>query len=137
MNRKSTVSELMTKNVIVASLESKLETVLEFFHVYKVHHLPVTSDNVLLGILSITDVFDFMAFEFSKGRAATFDDLKNHFNIKDVMTKNPITVHEDDPIEAVIKILAAASFQSVLVVNGDDLVGIVTNNDLVKFLGQL
>jgi CBS domain-containing protein len=53
------------------------------------------------------------------------------------MTENPVTVHSDDNIEAVIAILSTSSFQSVPVVNEGNLVGIITNNDLVKFLGQL
>jgi len=137
MNKKSLVSTLMTKSVIVANLDSKLETVLEFFNTYKVQHLPVTFSEKLLGILSVNDVIDFMASQFLKGESKTYDDLKANFNIKNIMTENPVTVHSDDNIEAVIAILSTSSFQSVPVVNEGNLVGIITNNDLVKFLGQL
>lgn len=137
MNKRSPVSSLMTKNVIIASLDSKLETVLEFFNTYKVQHLPVTFNDKLLGVLSINDVLDFISSNYLNGTAKTFDDLKSIFSIKDIMTENPVSVKENDTIDAVIKILSTASFQSVLVTNDGNLVGIVTNKDLVKFLGQL
>ncbi|MCX6208030.1 MAG: CBS domain-containing protein [Bacteroidetes bacterium] len=137
MNKKSPVSTLMTKNVVVASLDSKLETVLEFFNTYKVQHLPVTFNNTLLGILSLNDVIDFFASQYLKGLASNFNELKNNFSIKEIMTENPTTVKETDSIETVIKILSTASYQSVLVTNEGNLVGIVTNKDLVKFLASL
>lgn len=137
MNKKSTVSSIMTENLIVANLDSKLETVLEFFNTYKVQHLPVAFGEKLIGIVSINDVLDFIASHFLKGTATTFDELKEKFNIKDVMTENPTTVRPTDTIDSVIKILSEASYQSVLVTTDGNLVGIVTNKDLVKFLNQL
>lgn len=137
MNKRSPVSSLMTKNVIIASLDSKLETVLEFFNTYKVQHLPVTFNDKLLGVLSINDVLDFISSNYLNGTAKTFDDLKSMFSIKDIMTENPVTIKENDSIDAAIKILSSASFQSVLVTNEGNLIGIVTNKDLVKFLAQL
>lgn len=127
----------MTKNVIIASLDSKLETVLQFFNTYKVQHLPVTFNDKLLGVLSINDVLDFISSNYLNGTAKTFDDLKNMFSIKDIMTDSPVSVKENDNIDTVIKILSTASFQSVLVTNEGNLVGIVTNKDLVKYLAQL
>jgi acetoin utilization protein AcuB len=137
MNKNSLVSELMTKSVIVANLDSKLETVLEFFNTYRVQHLPVTFNEKLLGILSVNDVIDFMASQFLKGKAKTYDDLKANFKITELMTENPITIHSDDQIETVINILSNSSFQCVPVVHEGNLLGIVTNKDLVKYLGQL
>ena len=137
MNKRSPISTLMTKNMIVASLDSKLETVLEFFNTYKVQHLPVTFNNTLIGIVSINDVLDFISSQYLKGTSFSFNDLKNSFNIKEVMTENPTTVKETDSIDSVIKILSTASYQSVLVTNEGNLVGIVTNKDLVKFLAHI
>jgi CBS domain-containing membrane protein len=137
MNKKSLVSELMTKNVVVANLGSKLEDVLQFFSTYKVQHLPITSDEKLIGIISLNDVIDYIATQFLMKEIATFDELKNNFNINKVMTANPKTVAENDHIDDVIKILANASFQSVLVTQEGKLVGIVTKNDLVRFWSQL
>ncbi len=137
MNKKSPVSSLMTKSVIFASLDSELSTVLQFFNTYKVQHLPVTLNEKLLGIISVNDVLDYISSQFLNKATSTFDELKQNFNIRKIMTENPTTVSETDSIDTVIKILSTQSYQSVLVTNNGNLVGIVTNKDLVKFLGQL
>lgn len=137
MNKKSPVSSLMTKSVIFASLDSELSAVLQFFNTYKVQHLPVTFGEKLLGIVSVNDVLDYVSSQFLNNTANTFEELKQNFNIKQVMTEHPTTVGENDSIDTVIKILSKESYQSVLVTKNGDLVGIVTNKDLVKFLGQL
>lgn len=137
MNKKSPVSELMTTNVVVASLDSKLDKILQFFSTYKVQHLPITLNEEVFGIISLNDVIDFISSQFLLKHTTSFEELKNNFNVQEIMTKNPTTVKENDSIETVINILSNASYQSVLVTRENNLVGIVTNKDLVNYLGQL
>ncbi len=84
--------------------------------------LPVVDDDMnLIGIVSEYDLLDVLL------------EKRDEKTIKaeDIMTKNPITVHEDMPILDVIKILEDNKLIRVPIVKGPRLVGILTRRDLL------
>ena len=52
-------------------------------------------------------------------------------SVRDVMTENPQTVEPGDSIEEAAKKMKSGGFGALLVVDGDDLKGIVTDRDIV------
>jgi CBS domain-containing protein len=50
------------------------------------------------------------------------------------MVKNPIKISSDITIKSVAEILAKNEFHALPVVDGDELVGIVTTTDLLLYL---
>ena len=60
--------------------------------------------------------------------------IYNEFSIEQVMTKNIRVIQKDDTIFEVATILADSEFHSLPVVDGSELVGIITTTDLIKFL---
>lgn len=137
MNKKSTISEIMTRNIIFAGLDNSLEQILHFFSLYKVQHLPVAAEGKLLGILSVNDVLDYISSEMLKQRQFGFEVLNMKFNMEEVMTKKPVTISPKNTIADAVKILSTAGYQSLPVVENDKLVGIITNKDLVRVFNAM
>lgn len=54
--------------------------------------------------------------------------------VADVMTRNPVTVQADAPIEDVATLLAERDVSRLPVLEGDRLVGIVSKHDIVRSL---
>ena len=52
-------------------------------------------------------------------------------SVRDVMSENPQTVEPGDSIEEAAKKMKSGNFGALLVVDGDDLKGIVTDRDIV------
>ena len=63
---------------------------------------------------------------------AIFDML----TIEQVMKSNPTTVSSTQPIKEVAEILSTEEFHALPVVDNNELVGIVTTTDVVKYLLQ-
>lgn len=136
MVKRVPVSHLMTQKVIVASTTTKFSDILDFFDLFKIQHLPVAENDKLIGIISINDVMRYLSTKLKAGTAMNLAWLNATFDIKDVMTVNPVCVEPNDDFQEVVKILATGKFQSVPVVKNGLIVGIVTNKDVVKVYQQ-
>ncbi|MCB9226136.1 MAG: CBS domain-containing protein [Chitinophagales bacterium] len=128
MNRNTPISYVMTKNIVVADLHTKFDNILTLFLDYGIYHLPVTYDDKLIGILSMTDALKF----YRSGASA--DD----FNIEEIMTRNPKSLNPDDTLGDAVDILSEAKFRSLPVVDDEGkIVGIVSNKDMVRILDKV
>jgi acetoin utilization protein AcuB len=70
----------------------------------------------------------------------TPDDYNRVFEatpITAAMTKNPITIAPDAPVRDAVNILYSKRVSALPVVDGDQLVGIVTISDMLGLLNQL
>jgi CBS domain-containing protein len=52
--------------------------------------------------------------------------------VRDIMTSNPMTVRPGDPIEACMGLMATRNFRHLPVLDGDQVVGVVSIGDVVK-----
>ncbi len=90
---------------------------------HKIRHLPVVnSENELSGILSIRDVV----------RAKDKTSM-----VKTIMTTPVRTVKKDANIKTVIALMLKYKISAVLVADNNEVVGIVTTDDLLKLLHEV
>jgi CBS domain-containing protein len=127
------VSQVMTKNVIVAARHSTFTEVMRFFTEFKIQHLPVADGPRIVGIISVSDMMSFI-FRATKKSMVDNASLDAMFQIADVMTPSPITISPEDDVASVVNLLSTGAFQAVPVTEGDVIVGIITNKDLVRML---
>ena len=136
MAKKILISEVMTPNVIVANTSTPFNQIVDFFDLYNIQHLPVAENDRLIGILSINDIMKYIGKKLKVGIAMNMAFLTSTFDIKEVMTVNPVCVAPDADFSEVVEILAMGKFQSVPVVKNGLIVGIITNKDVVKVYDQ-
>ena len=135
MNTEKKIKEIMTVNLISIKEWTGLEKILELFHASTIHHLLVTDkDGKLVGIISKDDLLRFystMLFD-TTGKIYSKKSFDHTF-AKDIMTANPITIDPDDHIGLAADIFYANQFRALPVVEIDELVGIITPYDLLKY----
>jgi CBS domain-containing protein len=113
-------SAVMTGSVISISEERDIITAESLMRINKIRHLPVVnSENELSGILSAKDV--------AKARDKTKP-------IKTVMTAPVKTVRKNSNVRTVAELMLKHKISAVLVANDEEIVGIVTTDDLLKLL---
>lgn len=106
-----------TKIILVDEIDS-LELVSHIMKWKKIHHLPVINKKKeLTGLLSWTDLIKL-------GN----NDLK--LRVKDVMTKNLITISQEAPLEEAVKLMKSNNINCLPVVRKKELLGILTTSDL-------
>ena len=129
------ISEIMTKNIIALNRDDDLETAEMLFKRHKIRHIPVVAEDVIIGMLSYTDL---LRISFADAVYETEDEVDtlvyNMFTIDQVMAKNVVTVPSTATIKEVAKILAENEFHALPVVDDGRLVGIVTTTDLINYL---
>lgn len=135
MKLNTPVSQIMTKDVYTVAVNHSLAQAKEKCDACKVRHLPVVSGRKLVGILSLTDIMR-LSFGDTYGRnefdvdAAMYDML----TIDQVMKVHPKTVKVDDQIKDVVDILVKEEFHALPVVDGENLAGIITTTDIIRYL---
>ena len=129
------ISEIMTKNIIALNRDDDLETAEMLFKRNKMRHIPVVAEEVIIGMLSYTDL---LRISFADAVYETEEEVDtlvyNMFTIDQVMAKNVVTVPSTATIKEVAKILAENEFHALPVVDDGRLVGIVTTTDLIYYL---
>lgn len=135
MRHKTPISTIMTKNIIAVQRTDDLETAERLFKLHHIRHIPVVSGNVIIGMLSYTDLLR-ISFADAVGDDETEVDtvVYNMFSIDQVMTKNVVVVNSHTSIKKVAQILANNEFHALPVVDNGELVGIVTTTDLMQYM---
>jgi len=137
MRQRIPVSAIMTKNIVALTTSDDLERAETLFKRHKIRHIPVVSKEILIGMLSYTDL---MRISFAETAAEAEDSVDsvvyNMFSIEQVMIKDVITVSSETTIKEATKILAGREFHALPVVDNGTLVGIVTTTDLLNYYIQ-
>ena len=129
------ISEIMTKHVITIGLEDELETAELLFKRKHIRHIPVVKEKSIVGMLSYTDLLRISFADAVDEDESTIDTIVyNMFTIEQVMAKNVVSVPSTATIKEVAQLLSEREFHAIPVVNGSELVGIVTTTDLINYL---
>ena len=135
MRKRMPVSTIMTKDIIALNRTDDLETAETLFKQHHIRHIPVVSGDVIIGMLSYTDLLR-ISFADALNEDETEVDtvVYNMFTIDQVMSKNVVTVNSETSIKEVAGIITKNEFHALPVVDNGELVGIVTSTDLINFL---
>ncbi len=116
------VIERMTAQPVVVTGDMTVKDALDTIQDRQVHHLPVldSTDN-LIGIVAEKDLL-----------RARNDDL-----LRDIMTRDVVTVTEYTALEEAARIMADRKISSLPVMRSGKLVGIVTETDLFQVFLEL
>ena len=123
----------MTKVPISVNVTNKLSEVYNIFKEKNIHHIPVVSGKQLIGIISKTDIerISYVSnAQDDKANTAIYDMLK----IEQVMTDQVDTVQEKEEIREAAKKFATGKYHALPVMEGEELSGIVTTTDVIKYM---
>jgi CBS domain-containing protein len=134
MKRREPVSHIMTSNLHSVKEEDTLSDVVGVFRKYKIRHLPVTKGGVISGIISSTDINRLTFGGLFENQDGADEAILEMLRVPQVMTSKIRSVAPDTSIKEVAEIFAKEHFHALPVVDGDQLKGIVTTTDVIKYL---
>jgi CBS domain-containing membrane protein len=127
------VADLMTEDVITVTPDTDLSTAWNLFDDAAIRHLPVVDDDGnLVGVLSHRDL--------ARRALASVDDLtlqEQHAllaerTVEEVMQRSPEYATPDEPLVDAAERMIENKFGCLPVVEGMQVVGIVTESDFVR-----
>jgi CBS domain-containing protein len=134
---KITVKEIMTKDLIVVSPTERLVHARRQMMEGHVGRLPVVDDDRLVGMLTSKDLMrafiDFRKHVPEKYQKSQIKEVL----IEDIMSSNPIFTSKDATISEVAKIMIETGYNGLPVVEGNEVVGIITQTDILRLIEKL
>src|SRR5689334_16874885 len=139
LKSKFRVRDYMTSTVTTVSADARLLDAALLIRRTGKRHVPVVSaDGKALGIISDRDVSRLAPSVLSHLSADEYNKIFEGTPVTQAMTRDPVTIHPDAPVQQAVHIMTSRKFSSVLVTEPDGkLVGIITITDLLGLLDQL
>ncbi len=152
------VKELMTTDVIAFKPDNKIPHVAKTFRTKRISGAPVIDDQKkVIGVISEADIMKltaaipfpvidplnpfpvFSMSSYMKKVKKIPDDIDTIFEgyVKDVMSKNPVTISPDDSISDAARIMRKNDFNRIPVVDaGGKLVGLIAREDIIAVFAK-
>lgn len=131
------VGERMSHPVITVPPETTVVDALNLMRREHIRRTPVVKDGKLVGIVSETDLLNASPSPATSLSVWELNYLLSKLEVKDVMTKNVLTVSEITPIEEAARIMADNKVGGLPVMREGHIVGIITETDLFKIFLEL
>lgn len=128
-----TVDSIMSREVVTVSPDAALVDIRKRLQEGGVNHMVVVEDGTLRGVISDRDVLEAIS-PFLDTYSEEHRDVKTFSQpASEIMQADPITATPDTPIEEASRTLLDNRVSSLPVVEGDELMGIVTGKDMLEY----
>jgi acetoin utilization protein AcuB len=127
----------MSRKVVTIDADESMQHAIGLMREHKIRMLPVLRKGGLVGVVSDTDLKRASASDATTLDVHELLYLISKIKVRDVMTKNPVTVPPDYTVEETAEILKEKKISGLPVVDGEQLVGIITRDDLFNVLISL
>lgn len=120
------VREVMVKRVVTIGPREPAKRAWELMRTNRFRHLPVVDGKRVVGIVSDRDLPSIFL-------SASLDELL----VEQIMTENLLTIDPETSVEKAARLMVDRKIGSLPVVSDGELVGIVTETDLLSVLVEL
>jgi acetoin utilization protein AcuB len=128
----------MTQNPITVTPDSSVSDANDIMQREKIHRLPVIDEGKkLVGIVSKADLLEAAPSDASTLSIFEMNNLLAKLKIGKIMTREVLTVSPNTLVEDAARLLVDKDIGGLPVLDGETLVGIVTESDLFRLLIDL
>ena len=131
------VGERMSRPVITVSDDAPIMEAFDLLKRENIRRAPVVKDGKLVGIISDHDLLNASPSQATTLSVYELPYLLGKIKVRDVMTKEVISVAEDTPIEEAARIMADNKLGGLPVLRDRQVVGVITETDLFKIFLEL
>ena len=132
------VSNWMSKPVITVDANDSMHDAIKLLKENHIRILPVIDRGNLVGVVTDRDLKRASSSDATSLEIHELHYLTSTIKVKEIMTKNPVTVPQDFSIEEVAQLLLKNKFSGFPVVDDEDrIVGIITQYDMLRVLTTL
>jgi acetoin utilization protein AcuB len=132
------VKNWMSRPAITIDADASMHDAIKLLKNHNIKMLPVLKKGSLVGIVTDRDIKRASASDATSLEIHELLYLISKIKIREIMTKNPITVPEDYTVEETAEILLKHNISGVPVVDQfSDVIGTITQNDIFRILISL
>ncbi len=127
----------MHQNPVTINKETSLSQAQEIIKEQNFRHLPVVEGDILIGIVTQTDIDKALPSALDSTVSAQDRIIATHTKASSFMTENPITARPMDSLERVALLMQKFKIGALPVVEDESCVGIITETDIFKAFTEL
>ena len=132
------VKNWMSKPVVTIAADDSMHKAIRLMSEHSIKTLPVLKNDTLVGIVTDRDLKRASASDATTLAVYELLDLLSKIKIKQVMTKDPVTVHPEYTIEEAANLLRQKRISGAPVIDDHNRpVGVITKEDLFKVLSSI
>ena len=131
------IGERMSHPVIFIPPDMPIVDAMNLFRREHIRRAPVIKDGSLLGIVSSHDLLNASPSQATSLSIWEMNYLLSKITVREVMTKNVITVDVNTPVEEAARIMADNKIGGLPVTRDDKVVGVITETDIFKLFLEL
>ena len=128
------VRKKMRTNVITVTKDQPMTAAKKLLKENRIRHLPVVEGKKLVGLVTNMDIRKAEASPAASLHNFEVDYLLDKIDVEDIMTRNVMTVSPDTSVEEAATVLHHNKIGCLPVVENGDLVGILTEEDVMEIL---
>jgi acetoin utilization protein AcuB len=127
------IKDWMAKEPVTMSEDTSMIKAIHIMKERRFRRIPVVAEGKLVGMVTDRDLK-----EASPSRATTLDVHELYYllaelPVQEIMSRNPISVFQDDTVEHAAQIMLEHTISGLPVVDGEDrVVGIITQSDVFR-----
>ena len=128
------VADWMSKNVFAVETFDSIAIARQVMAQHRVNQLPVLDEGRLVGIVTDRDIRDAYPTSMLINRGREIDEFAQKITVEEVMTHDVFTVRPDTALADAVKLLRRHRIGSLLVMEHEQLAGIITRSDILDFV---
>ena len=128
------LSEIMSRGLITVDKNASLRRARRILDQHRIRHLLVMDGKRLVGIVTDRDLRQAAPSSKSPLTISERQEFMDELKIVEVMSRKLITASPDTAVREAARVMVSEKIGCLPVVNGNQLVGIVTETDLLEML---
>ncbi len=126
------VEQIMTRDVVTMGEDGTLRQAMDLLRRHRIRHVPVVLGRKVVGIVTDRDIKRATPSLLSGVQQEEYYRVLDETTVAQVMTRNPFTVTPSTDLKDAVKVMVDRKFGALPVVQSDQLVGIITENDMLR-----
>jgi CBS domain-containing protein len=128
------LSEIMSRGLITVDKNASLRRARRILDQHRIRHLLVMDGKRLVGIVTDRDLRQAAPSSKSPLTTSEREEFMDELKVAEVMSRKLITASPDTTVREAARVMVSEKLGCLPVVNGNQLVGIVTETDLLEML---
>jgi CBS domain-containing protein len=130
------VIKWMSAEVITITPDTTLPQAYNLMKKFNIRRLPVIDYGKLVGIVTMGDIREAKPSKEVSPSIYELNSILAALKIKRIMSPNPITISTEETIGQAAKLMYENKIGCLPVMEGDQLVGIITESDIFRVLAE-
>jgi len=131
------VDQWMNRDLVTAEPRDSFRTAMHLIRQKGIRHLPVVEDKRLVGIVTDRDLRQAAPSGATSLSIHEVHYILEKLTVRDIMTKQVVTIRPDQTVEDAALLLLGHRIGGLPVVQDGELVGIITETDILQAFLQL